>query len=318
MELDVRRMFLLADVAAQGSITATARALSYTPSAVSQQLAKLEDEAGQPLLERHARGISLTIAGEVVVRHAARMREQIDAARSELDEIAGLRAGILFLGTFPTAGSSLLPPVVTRFRELYPEIRLTVRSGLLAGLRHMIQERTVELALLWDYEWNRLDDDTLQVRHLLDDQTVLLVAKDHWAAGRKSLPLSELADEPWIIRAENNPVAEVLARSCRAAGFQPRIAYEAHDYQEAQAMVGVGLGVAVAPRLALTNLRDDVAIVPIQGYAPVRRILLARLAERRLTPAENAITAVFEEVAKTLTTTDLTGTAANEAEMRRT
>ena len=94
-------------------------------------------------------------------------------------------------------------------------------------------------------------------------------------------------------------MAEVLARSCRAAGFEPQIVYEAHDYQEAQAMVGVGLGVAVAPRLALTNPRDDVAIVPIRGYAPIRRILLARLAERRPTPAENAITAVFEEVATT-------------------
>ena len=299
MEPDVRRMFLLADVAAHGSITATARALNYTPSAVSQQLAKLEDEAGQPLLERQSRGISLTIAGEAVVRHATRIRQQIRATRAELDEIAGLRAGRLFLGTFPTAGSSLLPPAVTRFRELHPEVRLTVRSGLLAGLRHMLENRTVELALLWDYEWNRLDDDALQVRHLLDDQAALVVGRHHWAARRKSIELAALAEEPWITRAENNPVAEVLARSCRAAGFEPQIVYEAHDYQEAQAMVGVGLGVAVAPRLALTNPRDDVAIVPIRGYAPIRRILLARLAERRPTPAENAITAVFEEVATT-------------------
>ncbi|GAA4847426.1 LysR family transcriptional regulator [Saccharopolyspora rosea] len=299
MEPDVRRMFLLADVAAHGSITATARALNYTPSAVSQQLAKLEDEAGQPLLERQSRGISLTIAGEAVVRHATRIRQQIRATRAELDEIAGLRAGRLFLGTFPTAGSSLLPPAVTRFRELHPEVRLTVRSGLLAGLRHMLENRTIELALLWDYEWNRLDDDGLQVRHLLDDQAALVVGRHHWAARRTSIDLSALAGEPWITRAENNPVAEVLARSCRAAGFEPQIVYEAHDYQEAQAMVGVGLGVAVAPRLALTNPRDDVAIVPIRGYAPIRRILLARLAERRPTPAENAITAVFEEVATT-------------------
>ena len=104
--LDTNRMFTLRQVAEHGSITAAAEALGYTTSAISQQIAKLEKEAGQPLLERHARGIVLTEAGQSVIRHADRILIELQAADAELAEIRGLRAGVLAIGTFPTAGSS--------------------------------------------------------------------------------------------------------------------------------------------------------------------------------------------------------------------
>lgn len=294
---DVRRMLLLAEVARCGSLTAAAQALTYTPSAVSQQVSKLEAEAGQPLLERNARGITLTDAGRALVRHAQRIDRQLRAARAELDDIAGLRAGTLRLGSFPTAGSSLLPLVVTRFTARHPGVQLIVRSALRAGLLEMLEGREVELALLWDYDWDRVEEGALAVTHLLDDPTALLVAADHPLAGRTSVALDEVAHEQWVTRAGNHPLAEVLARSCRAAGVPPRIAFEAHDYQEAQAMVAVGLGIALAPRMAVTNQRADVRLIPVDPPGPARRIMLARLAERRPTPAEAEITAVFRAAA---------------------
>ncbi len=118
--LDTNRMFTLREVAEHGSITAAAAALGYTTSAVSQQIAKLEKEAGQPLLERHARGIVLTEAGRSVVKHTERILIELEAADAELAEIKGLRAGVLALGTFPTAGSSLLPLVVKEFKTRHP------------------------------------------------------------------------------------------------------------------------------------------------------------------------------------------------------
>lgn len=300
MDLDVRRMLLLAEVAQHGSLTAAAQALSYTTSAVSQQISKLETEAGQPLLERNARGITLTDAGWALVRHAERIDRQLRSARAELADIAGLRSGTLRLGSFPTAGSSLLPLVVTRFRERHPGVHLAVHSALRGRLIAMLEERAVELALLWDYDWDRVEDGTLAITHLLDDPTALLVAAEHPLAHKEAVALDELAGESWVTRADQHPLADVLARSCRAAGVAPNIAFEAHDYQEAQAMVAVGLGVALAPRLALTNLRDDVRVIPVDPPAPARRILLARLAERRPTPAEKAISALFHSVASTL------------------
>ncbi|NKQ52730.1 LysR family transcriptional regulator [Amycolatopsis sp. K13G38] len=299
MTFDVRRMLLLAEVARHGSITGAATALNYTPSAVSQQVSRLEAEAGQPLLERHARGITLTEAGRGLLTHAERIDRELRAARSDLDELAGLRAGSLRLGTFPTVAASFLPLVVREFRRRYPAVELVVRSSRHAGLLDMLDSREVELSLLWDYEWQRLPGDNLDITHVLDDPTTLIVGASHRLAGRESTRFAELAGEQWIVRADH-PVAEVLTRSCREAGFEPAIAYRAHDYQEAQAMAAVGLGIALAPRLALPGLREDVTTVALGPKAPARRILLASPRGQRPTPAAQALQALFTSTAAKL------------------
>jgi DNA-binding transcriptional LysR family regulator len=299
MTLDVRRLLLLAEVARHGSLTAAAAALSYTTSAVSQQISRLEVEAGQPLLERHARGITLTEAGSALLARAGRIDRELRAARSELDDLAGLRSGSLRIGTFPTVAASFLPLAVREFRTAHPEVELVVRSARNAGLLELLDSRELDVSLLWDYSWHRLADDGLEITHLLDDPVTLVVSKAHRLADRVSAAFAELVDEPWIVRVDH-PVAEVLTRSCREAGFEPKIAYRAHDYQEAQAMAAVGLGIALAPRLALTGLREDVATVSLGENAPARRILVARPQLARPIPAAAAMTATFVAVADAL------------------
>jgi molybdate transport repressor ModE-like protein len=302
MSFDVRRMLLLAEVARHGSITGAASALSYTPSAVSQQVSRLEAEVGQPLIERHARGIALTEAGRSLVEHAQRIDLQLRAASRSLDDIAGLHSGTLRIGTFPTIAASLLPLVVRAFRTRYPRVTLTVHSARKAGLMELLVSREIELSLMWDYPWHRVDETNLAVRHLLDDPTSLVVAAGHRLASRKSVTFDELAEEHWIVRADH-PVAELLGRSCRDAGFEPKIAYRAHDYQEAQAMAAVGLGIALAPRFALASLRDDVTTVSLGPTAPTRRILLTHLRDHQLTPAAREIDEMFAETARVLSST---------------
>ncbi|KOV64825.1 LysR family transcriptional regulator [Streptomyces sp. NRRL WC-3618] len=288
---------LFTEVARRGSVTATARALNYTPSAVSQQVSRLEAEAGQPLLERHARGVTVTDAGRALAERGARIERELTAAENELADFAGLRAGTLRVGTFPTVGASLLPRAVIAFREAHPDIRLAVRSARIAGLWAMLENREIELSLMWDYDWNRIDRQDIVVTPLADDPPTLLVSNDHPLAGRPSASLADFANDPWITRAENHPVAEALARSCHAAGFEPQIAYEAHDYQEAQAMVAAGIGVALAPTLALEGIRGGVSILPLQPPAPVRRILLVRMSDHVLTPAALAFAGFLRDSA---------------------
>lgn len=312
-DLNVPRLRVLAAVAQHGSMTAAALELGYTASAISQQVRKLETEVGQPLLDRHSRGVSLTDAGRAVVEHSELIDRQLHSLRARLDDIAGLRAGSLRVGTFPTAGASLLPLAVTRFREEHPDLQLSVRSSRLAGLLDMLERRDVELALLWEYEWSRIQIDSLRTVRLMDDPTALLVSAAHPLAHRRSVRLSELADDPWIVRAEDHPVGEVLLRSTRRAGFQPVIAFEANDYQEAQAMVGVGLGVALAPRLALTVMRDDVRVLSLGAEVPARRILLGRLTSRRPTAAESRMIVLLREIAAGLSGGGTAGTSGGTA-----
>ena len=137
----------------------------------------------------------------------------------------------------------------------------------------------------------------LVLTQVTEDPTAVVVSRSHPLADRGSVRMAELAGESWVIRGGGHPVAEVLSRTAHAAGFEPAVSFEANDYQEAQAMVAVGMGIALAPRLALANLRDDVTVLSLGIDAPRRRILLASLAGRVPTPAETAMAEILTAVA---------------------
>src|SRR5436190_24378099 len=127
--LDVKRLKVLREVAAHGSFSAAAEALAYTQSAVSQQIAALEREAGTVLVDRSARGVTLTDAGEALVRHADAILARLADAEAELEAIAGLRGGRLRLVSFPSAGATLAPRAIARFRELHPGVELSLEPS---------------------------------------------------------------------------------------------------------------------------------------------------------------------------------------------
>src|SRR4051795_7320971 len=127
--LDVRRMRVLREVAVRGSFSAAAEALSFTQSAVSQQIAALEREAGTVLVQRNARGVRLTEAGEALVRHADAVLAPLAAGEAELEAIAGLRGGRLRMASFESAGATLMPMAIALFRERHPAIELTMVMG---------------------------------------------------------------------------------------------------------------------------------------------------------------------------------------------
>jgi DNA-binding transcriptional LysR family regulator len=296
--LDTRRLLVLAEVHRRGSISSAAVALGYTVSAVSQQISKLEAEAGIALVRRDARGSHLTEAGRGLVLHAGRIERELRLAQEHLDDFAGLRRGTLRIGTFPTVAASSLPDAVRLFREQHPDITLRVRSARIAGLIDMLERREVELSLLWEYDWARLPTDAFEVLPLFEDPTMLLVSADHWITERGISDFADLANEGWVTRAQH-PVAEVLTHTCQSAGFSPTIVYEASDYQESQAMVAVGLGIALAPRCALATLRTDVVSVNLGQLAPKRRILLAHIRGEHLTPAADAMATILERTTRT-------------------
>ncbi|TLM81709.1 LysR family transcriptional regulator [Pseudarthrobacter sp. NamE2] len=296
--LNIRRLELLLDVVELGSITAAADKHVYSPSGVSQQLRRLEAEVGQPLLQRQARGMVPTDAGHVLTAHTRRILRQMAAAEADLAEIAGLNRGSLTMGTFPTLGGSFLPLVISKFKAQYPAIDLHVRSSRFNDLIEMLENGQVGMSLLWDYEWNRIDPENFALTTVFEDATALIVGKDHRLARRKQVDMADLANEEWIVREEEHPVVEVLHRSAQAAGFAPRISFHANDYQEAQAMVSVGLGIALAPRTAVVNKHPGVSIVSLGSSAPSRRVLLAHRHDRVRAAAEIAFQATLLEVAK--------------------
>src|SRR5215472_694538 len=150
--LNVGRLRVLKEVAQRGSFSAAADALSYTQSAVSQQVATLEAEAGLTLLERHPRGVSLTAAGQTLVGHAEGILARLEAAQAALSAIAGLRGGRLRMASFPTAGATLMPLAIATFRASYPQVELTLAEGEPDEILPRLRAGELDLALLFEFE----------------------------------------------------------------------------------------------------------------------------------------------------------------------
>ncbi|HWX43691.1 MAG TPA: LysR substrate-binding domain-containing protein [Solirubrobacteraceae bacterium] len=149
--LSVSRLRILREVALRGSFSAAAEALSYTQSAVSQQIAALEAETGVALLERRPRGVRLTGAGQTLLEHAEGILARLEAAEEELAAIAGLRGGQLRMASFPTAGATLMPVAIARFRASYPEVELTLAEGEPEEIAPRLHAGEFDLALLFEF-----------------------------------------------------------------------------------------------------------------------------------------------------------------------
>lgn len=296
--LDVNRLRVLLHVIETGSVTAAADELYHTPSAVSQQLRKLEDQVGQPLVRRMSRGMVPTDAGIALANHARTILRQLAAAEADLERLAGLQGGSVSIGTFPTTGSSFLPLVIGRFRRENPSISLDVRSHRFDTLTALLESGQVSLCLLWEYAWQPIDTERFDIAPVYEEPTVLVVGQEHPLASRDRVEMTELAGEPWIVRANEHPVAELLQRSCNAAGFSPRISFHANDYQEAQAMVSVGLGIALAPQSAVVNHHPGVRILRLGDDVPSRRVVLAQRHDRVRAPAEVAFQSLLLEMGR--------------------
>jgi DNA-binding transcriptional LysR family regulator len=296
--LNVVRLNVLKEVAYRGSFSAAAEALSYTQSAISQQIAALEAEAGMALLERHARGVSLTAAGQTLVGHAEGILARLEAAEASLQAIAGLRGGRLRMASFPTAGATLMPLAIATFRASYPDVELTLSEGEPEEIAPRLRAGELDLALLFEFAGETpLSQDTARIE-LLEDPMYLALPREHQLAGRKRLRLEDLKGEAWVQTSRESPCARHVVRSCHAAGFEPHVSFESDDYQTVQGLVAAGVGVALIPELALSVVREEIAIRALSPSPPVRQVVAATPASARLVPAAPAMLGVLERAAE--------------------
>ena len=291
--LDVRRLRVLREVARRGSLAAAADVLSYTPSAISQQIAALEREAGVRLLERRARGVVLTEAGQVLVEHADVILGRLEAAETALAALAELRRGHLRMASFATAGASVLPRAVDTFRARHPAVELTV--GQASPMQSVERLRTGRLDLALTVDLDPRPAEGVEVIHLFDDPVQLALHRDHPLAGKPDLRLEDLAEETWIDVPRTTSGGQVLMRACTAAGFVPRVRFESDDYAVIQRLVGAGAGVALLPELAFSPAHPAVVLRSLGAHVPSRTIQAATRAERFRSPAAAAMLEILRE-----------------------
>lgn len=299
--LDVRRMRVLREVALKGSFSAAAESLAYTQSAVSQQIAALERETGTTLVERGARGVRLTDAGRALVEHADVILARLGDAEAELEAISGLRAGRLRVLAFPSAGATIIPPAIARFRAEHPDVELTLRPGEPDDGLALLRAGDVDIALSIEMPGAKtLDLQGIALEPLLDDHMYAVLPAGHRLAGRTRVRVEELAGEAWIIGSSSGtcPDSRIVAQAFAAAGFEPQVAFQNDDYPAIQGFIAAGVGVSLIPELALQAIREDVVALPLGPRAPFRRIVAATLADGWDSPAKRRMIEILREVGK--------------------
>jgi DNA-binding transcriptional LysR family regulator len=298
--LNVARLKILREVAYRGSLSSAAAALSYTQSAVSQQIAALEAETGMALLERHPRGVSLTAAGQTLVGHAEGILARLETAEASLAAIAGLRGGRLRMASFPTAGSTLMPLAIANFRAAYPDVELTLAEGEPEEIAPRLRAGELDLALLFEFDDGEPLLGEMSRAPLLEDPMYLALPRDHPRVAKGRLRLEELQGEAWVQTSSASPCARHVVRCCHAAGFEPSVSFESDDYQTVQGLVAAGVGVALIPELALSVVREDIVIRALSPAPPVRKVIAATPEGARLVPAAPAMLAVLGRAADQL------------------
>ena len=265
--LDVRRLRLLRELAHRGTISAVAEALSYTPSAISQQLAVLERDAGVPLLQRNGRRVRLTPAGATLAQQTEDILALLEQATAGL---AAARAGLtgpLRIGAFPTAVAAILPAALVALGRDHPGLELMVTELDPAGVPDALRSGALDVALVHEYDYVPTPPDPALGTEPLIEEAIYLASCGPPPPALAGNPVRAHSDAAWIVGSPGTLCATMAIRACQAAGFTPRIRHHADDFVTVLALVAAGQGVALVPQLGAAGAPAEVVLTPL----PTRR-----------------------------------------------
>ncbi|WP_260604179.1 LysR family transcriptional regulator [Streptomyces sp. WAC00469] len=268
--IEARRLHILRAVADHRTVTAAAAALYLTPSAVSQQLAALEQETGHRLFERSAKGVRLTPAGEILLNHTNAVLAQLERAEAELAAYGAGQAGTVTVAAFATGIAEVVAPAVARLARTAPGIRIRVQDAEGDASLPMVLDRQVDVAVAVEYRGAPpADDPRLTHVPLYAEPFDAVVPVTHRMADAAEVPLAELAKDCWIGPYPGNPCHDVVVLACEIAGFQPRLEHSSDDFRAVVALAAADAGVALVPRSALRGMDlAGVVVRPVDGVAP--------------------------------------------------
>ncbi|MDF8265933.1 LysR family transcriptional regulator [Luteipulveratus flavus] len=270
---DLQRLRALHAVRQHGSVAAAADALGFTPSAVSQQIGKLEREVRSPLLERAGRGVILTDAGLVLADATDSILTTTEQASADLEELRSGVAGTLRVLCFPTAIRGLVGPALGELRRTTPDLTVLMEETWIRTTER-IEAGHADLAIAHDWVDSPIDLPAhLSQAPLMEDPVDVLLPAEHPLAGRDDVLIDDLLDAPWIIDTNDGSICSQWLRSQMAArGRIPDIVHRVDEYPSQIAVVAAGLGVSTLPRLGRPDLPSTVRTVPLRGERPVRRV----------------------------------------------
>lgn len=262
--MDAGRLRTLRELSIRGTMAAVADAVHLSPSAVSQQIAQLEEEVGLDLVERRGRGVHLTPAGRRLVEYAERILGVLEEAEAEMAELKRIVAGEFRIAAFPSVAAALIPQTIQMLQIAHPQLsvvfdELEPHEGL-AALRAwqtdaaLIDDLTTPPTML---------NPTFEVIHLMDDRLYALLPGTHRLATQEQIALSDLHDENWAIETGSGAYSDVVVRACERAGFYPRINATCNGFEVVRALVESQCSVSIVPGLQARSVSRQLAVRPL-------------------------------------------------------
>ncbi|WP_433612776.1 LysR family transcriptional regulator [Prescottella agglutinans] len=296
--LDLRKLRLLRELAHRGTIAAVAEALSYTPSAVSQQIAALEREAGRPLLTRTGRRVSLTPAGAVLVEHTEAILADVERAEAALAASGTGLSGSVRLGAFPTALRTVVLPAVLEIGRTEPDLEVTVTEADPADVPDLLRGGRMDIALVHEYDnVPSAVGSGIELEPLLDEVVYLASSTPPEVPGIAGV--SDHSASRWIVGNPGTLCHSMAVRTCQSHGFEPRVAHRIDDFATVLRLVAAGAGVALVPQLGATDVPAGVVLTAL----PIGR--RTRIAYRRGSRSQPAFAAVSAELHRAARQLDL-------------
>ena len=286
-----RRLVVLREFVAQGTIAGAAEALAFTPSAVSQQLAQLQREAGVELFRKAGRRLELTDAGRMLAARAGGVLAGLEELEADLARQAGEVRGVVRVASFQTATRALVMPALARLAAAHPALRVELTELEAEESLPLLARGGVDIAIAEEYEHAprpRLPE--LHRDDLEADELVLTLPRGHPAAGGGAVRLGSLSGEAWATARAGTNYADMFVRACRiAGGFEPDIHHRVNDIQMLLDLVAISGAAALLPSLGHPAEDPRVAVVPLVDGPFTRALFVATRAADRARPSTAAV-----------------------------
>jgi DNA-binding transcriptional LysR family regulator len=287
--IDLSALRSLLAVHQHGSVVAAAHALGYTPSAVSQQVKRLERQQGRPLLERVGRGVVLTDVGRLLAERGAGVLDELETL-SHLGHDVDRPQGSFHVATFTTAHRGLLAPALAALEASAPQLRVTVTEADPRDVVLQVARGAADAGIVHDWESVHLDvPPGVEQEHLLLDRADLVVHRGHALADRETVTPRDLVRERWVCTPAGTLCHDWLLVMFARHGLRPDLRFTDNEYASHVALAAAGVAVALVPRLGRGPLPDDVVCVPVVDPVPERRVGLVWRRATTGNPARRAL-----------------------------
>lgn len=282
--VELRQLRYFVEVAEREHISEAAEHLHVAQSAISRQIANLEEELGTPLFERIGRNVKLTPVGKIFLEHCITALKGIDFAAKQVEEFLDPAKGTIKIG-FPTSlASYVLPTVISAFKKEYPDISFHLRQGSYKFLIDAVKNRELNLALLGPLPPK---DEAINTTVLFSENIHALLPATHPLAKKESINLVDLRHDQFVLFPEGYILNKVAVDACRSVGFMPNITSEGEDMDALKGLVAAGIGVTLLPESSLYDSTPRMTVkVPIAIPNIRRTVGIIAPTSRDLAPSE--------------------------------